>query len=306
MTRVVTTSPVRFGRRTQWFARGLLTIAALFAAVSVSAQTPIRVQVVRATVVLETARGDSVVLGRVMSGAVFEFLQQSGRWIQVAPLPGTTGAPSPWRRGWVLATELTFLDPRPGRPASRPAEFLVRGFGQYAGTLFTARDSIEAVLDTSLGQSFGGGAQVVLRNGLFAQGSIDRFEKTGSRVVASNQQLFRLDVPNTVRITPIAATIGYRDARSDRSIGYVGAGVGWHVVEERSPALAATGNVRQGHVGYHLVGGAEYRVNSSLWLAGEVQWTTVPDALGQVGIAQTFGETNLGGTTFRVKVFIGR
>lgn len=220
-------------------------------------------------------------------------------------MPGTAGTLSPWRRGWVLATELTFIDPRPGRPASRGAEFLVRGFGQYAGTLFTARDSIEAVLATSLGRSFGGGAQVVFRNGLFAQGSIDRFEKTGSRVVASNRQLFRLDVPNTVRITPIATTIGYRDARSDHSIGYVGTGVGWHMLEERSPALAA-GDVRQRHVGFHVVGGAEYRVNSSLWLAGEVQWTTVPDALGQSGIGQTFGETDLGGTTFRVKVFIGR
>lgn len=282
-----------------------MTTLALLAPVWVTAQTPIRVQVVRATVVLETARGDSVVLGRATPGTVLEFLQQNGRWIQVAPLPAATGTPPPWRRGWILATELAFLDPRPGRPAPRGAEFLIRGFGQYAGTLFTARDSIEAVLDTTLGQSFGGGAQVVFRNGFFAQGSVDRFEKTGSRVVASNQQLFRLNVPNTVRITPLAATIGYRDARSDRSIGYVGAGVGWHMVEERSPALAA-GDIRQGHFGYHVVGGAEYRVASSLWLAGEVQWATVPNALGHIGIGQTFGETDLGGTTFRVKVFVGR
>lgn len=306
MTRLVTASSVHWGQRTRRFARMCLMTVALLAPVSVTAQSPIRVQVVRATVVLETARGDSVVLGRVTPGAVFEFLQQNGRWIQVGPLPGAAGAPTPWRRGWILASELTFLDPRPGRPTARAAEFLIRGFGQYAGTLFTARDSIEAVLDTTLGPSFGGGVQAVFRNGFFAQGSIDRFEKTGSRVVASNQQLFRLDVPNTVRITPIAATIGYRDARSDRSIGYVGAGVGWHTVEERSPALAAVGDIRKGHVGYHVVGGAEYRVSSALWLAGEVQWTTVPDALGQVGIGQTFGETDLGGTTFRVKVFVGR
>lgn len=284
-----------------WLIASLSLLAA-----TASAQAPIRVQVARATVVMETPRGDSVVLGRVAVGAVLEFLRQDGRWIQVAPAPGTTGTASPWRRGWILASELTFLDPRPGRPAARRAEFLVRGFGQYAGTLFTAKDAIEAVLDTSLGRSFGGGAQVVFRNGLFAQGALDRFEKTGSRVVASGQQLFRVAIPNTVRMTPLTATVGYRDARSDRAIGYVGAGAGWHLLEEQSPALAATGNVRQGHVGFHLVGGAEYRVNPFMWLAGEVQWTTVPDALGQVGIGQTFGETNLGGTTFRVKVLIGR
>lgn len=306
MMRLAIASSLGPGWIRQWMLGALLTAATFCTAAPVAGQTPIRVQVVRATVVLETARGDSVVLDRVTPGAVFEFLQQHGRWIQIAPLPGTTGTRSPWRRGWILISELTFLDPRPGRPAPRGAEFLVRGFGQYAGTLFTAKNSIEAVLDTSLGRSFGGGAQVVLRNGFFAQGSIDRFEKTGSRVLASNQQVFRSTVPNTVRITPIAATIGYRDARSDYAIGYVGVGVGWHILEERSPALAAAGDIRQRHVGAHVVGGAEYRVNRFLWLAGEVQWSTVPDALGQVGIGQNFGETDLGGTTFRVKVFVGR
>jgi opacity protein-like surface antigen len=305
MTSAVAVSRLSASRLTHWLA-GVALAALCCGPVPAAAQTPIRVQAVRATVVLETARGDSVVLGRVTPGTVLESLQQSGRWIQVAPLPGTPGTTAPWRRGWILATELTSLDPRPGRPPSRAAEFLVRGFGQYSGTLFTAKDSIEAVLDATLGQSFGGGVQVVFRNGFFAQGSIDRFEKTGSRVVASNQRLFRVDVPNTVRITPIAATLGYRDARSDRSIGYVGAGAGWHLLEERSPALASAGDIRQGHVGFHVIGGAEYRLASSLWLAGEVQWTTVPDALGQVGIGQTFGETDLGGTTFRVNVFIGR
>lgn len=282
-----------------------MAIAAWSAAAPLAAQTPIRVQVVRATVVLETARGDSVVLGRVTAGTTLEFLQQAGRWILVAPLAGTAGPNSPWRRGWILATELRFLDPRPVRTARPTAEFLIRGFGQYSGTLFTAKDSIQAVLDTSLGQSFGGGAQVVLRNGFFAQGSVDRFDKTGARVVASNQQVFRLAIPNTVRITPVTATIGYRDARSDYAIGYVGAGAGWYVLEERSPALSG-GNLRQGHAGFHVVGGAEYRVNAFMWLAGEVQWSTVPDALGQAGIGATFGDTDLGGTTFRVKVLIGR
>lgn len=283
-----------------------ILIAVWSAAAPLAAQTPVRVQVVRPTVVLETARGDSVVLGRVTSGTTLEFLQQAGRWILVAPLPGAAGPNSPWRRGWILASELRFLDPRPVRTARPPAEFLIRGFGQYSGTLFTAKDSIQAVLDTSLGRSFGGGAQVVLRNGFFAQGSVDRFDKTGARVVASNQQVFRLAIPNTVRITPVTATIGYRDARSDYAIGYVGAGPGWYMLEEQSPALAASGNVRQGHAGFHVVGGGEYRINRFVWLAGEVQWSTVPDALGEAGIGATFGDTDLGGTTFRVKVLIGR
>ena len=57
-----------------------------------------------------------------------------------------------------------------------------------------------------------------------------------------------------------------------------------------------------------MVGGAEFRIRRWLAAAGEAQWTTVPDALGKnaTGVSSTFGETNLGGATFRAKVVIGR
>jgi hypothetical protein len=39
-----------------------------------------------------------------------------------------------------------------------------------------------------------------------------------------------------------------------------------------------------------------------------VQWSTVPDALGQDpnGVSAAFDETNLGGVAFRVKFIVGR
>jgi hypothetical protein len=56
------------------------------------------------------------------------------------------------------------------------------------------------------------------------------------------------------------------------------------------------------------MGGAEVRIRRWLGVAGEAQFTTVPDALGTnaTGVSSTFGETNLGGATFRAKVVIGR
>jgi hypothetical protein len=43
-------------------------------------------------------------------------------------------------------------------------------------------------------------------------------------------------------------------------------------------------------------------------VAGEVVWARVPDALGQEpgSVGTAFDETDLGGTTFRVKLVIGR
>ena len=53
--------------------------------------------------------------------------------------------------------------------------------------------------------------------------------------------------------------------------------------------------------GYHLLGGAEYKITRWLGVAGEASWTTVPDAIGESGVSDAFNETDLGGATFRVQ-----
>lgn len=277
----------------------------LFAGSSADAQTPVRVRVVVTTPVMETPRGDSVVLGRVAPGMVLERVDVSGRWIQVTAVPEDP-APS-WKRGWIPADAVEFVDAPPASAAAASAgEFMIRGFGQFGTQLFTAGDSFEAVLDSKWGTAYGAGAQVVFSNGLFVQAAFDRFEKTGSRVIVSDTQVFRTSIPNTVTLTPILATIGYRETAARRVIGYAGGGVGWHLLEEDSPALANTGSYSEGHIGYHVSGGAEFRLAPFAWLAGEVQWASVPDGLGESGIGAAFDESDLGATTFRIKVIIGR
>jgi hypothetical protein len=281
-----------------------LTATILFAGSNASAQTPVRVRVVMATSVMETPRGDSVVLGRVTPGTVLLLVQENRRWIQVTPAAGDPGAG--WTRGWIPRDAVAFVDAPPASAAASAGEFMIRGFGQFGIQLFTAGDSFEAVLDSKWGTAYGAGAQVVFSNGLFLQAGFDRFEETGSRVIVSETQVFRTAIPNTVTLTPILATIGYRETAARREIGYAGGGVGWHVLDEDSPALAATGKYSEGHIGYHVSGGAEFRLAPFAWFAGEVQWASVPDGLGESGIGAAFDESDLGATTFRVKVIIGR
>jgi hypothetical protein len=281
----------------------VLLAAPVFAAMA-GAQDNVRVRVTRVTAVMEQPRGDSFVLGTVDPGTVLQLLDQNGQWYLVVPAPGTPKLA--WQRGWVLATAVDFLDPRP-RPAalaSRRGDLMIRGFGQFGGVLFTARDSFEAILDSPFGLTFGGGGQIVFPSGLFVQADIDRFRKDGFRVLVSGDQLFRSTMANTVTVTPILGTIGFRQARPSRVTGYGGAGAGWHLLEEQSLLLAGGGE-RNGHVAFHVVGGAEYTVAPFVWLAGEVRWTTVPDGLGAPGIGPVFEETDLGATTFRFKIIVG-
>ena len=283
-------------------------LAGLLLASPVMAQTKAggTVRVVRGAVVLEQPRGDSIRVGFVQPGEVLEVLDHQGNWFLVVAPPPKSGKPT-WDRGWIHVDALELASTgsvvAPSRPKGR---LMIRGFGQAGGTLFTAQDSFDAILGGSFGSLFGGGGQITFPNGAFAQVSVDRFSKTGTRVLVSGTQLFTLDLPEKVTVTPITITAGYRGTRMRPLTPYAGVGVGWHRLEEESPAVPNAAPISDGHIGYHLLGGAEYALLPWVCVAGEVQWATVPDALGESGVSSVFEEDDLGGTTFRVKLIFGR
>ena len=200
------------------------------------------------------------------------------------------------------------------RPAPRPAPaapdpLRLRGLAELAGFTFTASESFEAVLGTRSGTLFGGGVEVILPQRIFASLRASRFQKDGQRVFVFEGETFDLGIDTTVRITPVEVTGGYRFAgAASRIAPYVGAGLGWHRYEETSESAEDDENVNETHQGYHLLGGVEARIARWFGLAGEIQWTTVPDALAQEpnAVSTAFGETNLGGVGFRVKFVVGR
>lgn len=267
------------------------------------AQTGATLRVTRVAVVMERPRGDSVVVGSVEPGEVLELLDRQGNWYRVS-LPAVTHGQASSQRGWIHegSVQLTNGDTASIAPRGR---MLIRGFGQASGTLFAARDSFGAILGGTFGSMYGGGGQIAFPNGAFAQVNIDQFTKTGSRALVSGSQVFRLQIPDSVTVTPLQISAGYRAPPSGVGIPYLGAGVGWHVLREESPSFAGGDNVRDGHIGYQILGGAEFQVLSWMWVAGEVQWATVPKALGDTGVSAFFGEDDLGGTTFRFKLMLG-
>lgn len=284
-------------------------LLALFGASPAAAQTSQTVGVERSSPVLERPRGDSFVLGSVEEGDVVRILDQQGAWYLIAA-PAERAASSSWQRGWIRIDAINPAD-RPAAPeqtrAPRPAgRTMVRAFGQFGGVLFTARDSFEAVLDGAFGPIYGGGGQVVFPNGGFIQAGFERFSKQGVRVVVSGNQLFELPLPVDVSVTPVLVTFGYRPVPRGLMAPYLGAGFGIYRYSEATPELPGAESISKSHLGFHFVGGAEIPLMRWVSLAGEAQWAGVPRALGTSGISVVFDEQDLGGTTFRVKVIIGR
>lgn len=191
--------------------------------------------------------------------------------------------------------------------AEAQSSLAFRGFVDAGSTTFTAQKSFKAIFGSESGIVYGGGVEAVTRN-IFLNVRASRFKKTGERVFIFEGQEFRLGIPATVTITPIELNVGYRFDFGSWVVPYAGAGAGWHKYSETSTFNEDSENVKDTFTGYQVAGGAEFRLAGWLGAAAEAQWSRVPKALGKDdnSVSKIFEETDLGGTTFRVKIVIGQ
>ena len=122
---------------------------------------------------------------------------------------------------------------------------------------------------------------------------MERYEETGQRVFVFNDQVFELGIANTVTLTPIHISVGYREVANPSLVGYLGAGVGWYTYKEESAFADPQENVDEQAVGYHVLGGVETPILPWFWLGGEFQWAYVPNVLGDQGVSALLEEDDL-------------
>jgi hypothetical protein len=194
--------------------------------------------------------------------------------------------------------------PAPVRPAAAPrGPVRVRAAPETGVIVFAAERGFEAVTGRRTGLIRGGSVEAVLGNRVGVNVRVSRFSVGGQRVFPFGDTVFRLATPTSISLMPVELTGTYRFSRGD-VVPYAGAGVGWHHYKETAPVADEGEDVEERFVGYHVVGGAELRIARWLGLAGEAQWTRVPDALTG-GVAGAFGETDLGGAVVRIRIIIG-
>jgi hypothetical protein len=184
----------------------------------------------------------------------------------------------------------------------------IKGYGMFGGMNFSAAESFDAVFGSSSGAIFGGGAEVGLPvGGLYFGVGAWRYSRDGERVFVSGSDVFPLGIPLSVEITPIELTAGWRFKQiSSRVIPYVGAGWSSFAYKEASDFADAGENVDERFNGFHILGGVEFKAARWLGIGGEIAFSSVPDALGVSGVSAAFDEDNLGGTSYRLKISIGR
>jgi hypothetical protein len=205
-----------------------------------------------------------------------------------------------------LLASLWLLSLTPGAVSAQGID--IKGYGMVGGVNFSAADSFDAIFGSSSGTIFGGGAEVGLPwGGLYVGVGAWRFSADGERVFVSDSEVFPLGIPLTVEITPFELTGGWRfKGLSSRLVPYVGGGWSSYAYTETSDFAEAAENVDERFNGWHILGGAEFRLTRWLGVGGEIAFSSVPDALGAGGVSEAFDETNLGGTTYRLKISVGR
>jgi opacity protein-like surface antigen len=253
------------------------------------------------------------------AGVELDALSRAAQWVEVQ-LPEKFGGPG-GARGFVYQAHVTYVsgpplsalpDLAPAAEAGAtapshppPPRFGIRGYGEGAYQWFTAHDSFKAIFDTSGGFFYGGGAQVYF-GPIYIDVGVSRFEKTGERAFVFEGDVYRVGVPDHITMMPVVVTAGFRFPAHARTVPYIGGGVGTLEFEESSDFADPGENVSERFTSYHAVGGVEYRATRWLFVAGELRYAAVPDALGAPGISAEFDESDLGGLSVAVKVLIGR
>ncbi len=286
-------------------------------AVSASAAAQTQVRVVRDQAII-WRREARIPITTVKTGTVLDVVGRQDDWFIVVVPPESGGA---GESGMIAASQVEAVtgSPRAGtargqaKPAaaaqraaletSRPVE--VFGSGQVALNTWLAHDAFNAVVGHSFGPLFGGGVEVHLHDRVFIEGNVEFFQQTGQRVFVSNGQVFKLGISDTVRVIPLSVTAGYRH-RFKTLTSYFGGGAGAYFYRETSAFSDASENVSERFASYHALAGVEVAGGRWWRTAFEVQFTTVPNALGPSGTSAAFGEHNLGGVQFRAKVLFGR
>ena len=192
-------------------------------------------------------------------------------------------------------------------PAASLAQVSVRGFGDVGLTVFNATQSFKAILGKPSGPVYGGGIEFGERRFFLSLGA-QRFHKTGQRVFVFENQVFPLNVSDTITVTPVELTGGYRFRTSGRFIPYGGFGGSWIKFKETSAHSTEADDVDETHAGYHVLCGVEVPMQRWLSAAVDAQWSSVPNALGNspTSVGSVYDEHNIGGFTLRARVIIGR
>jgi hypothetical protein len=191
------------------------------------------------------------------------------------------------------------------RPPPKKSSIGLRAYGVVDTTTMAATESFKASFGSAQTFGAGGGAELDIWKHLFLRFAVTRSQEDGTRVFVDNGEVFDLNIPMTVTMTPIEAGGGWRFVSRSRLTPYIGGAFISMAFNQVSDFAQAGENVSERYTGEAGFGGVDVMVWKGLFVGGEAQYrhVTVPDA--STSVMTAFGERNLGGFTARILIGYG-
>jgi hypothetical protein len=187
--------------------------------------------------------------------------------------------------------------------------FGFRGYVHFDEVWMTSSQSFNAVLGTA-SLTEGGVALDMLNlwKRVFVRAGVARMGGLGTRVFVADGEVIPLGVPIRVRLRTAEFGTGWRfvHPRLPRYTFYGGASLLRVRYAEESDFAREDEDASEGFWGRAVFGGVEVPAWKWLVAGAEVQYRSVPHALGDAGVSAVFNETGLGGFAIRGLIGIKR
>ena len=190
-------------------------------------------------------------------------------------------------------------------PVSAQTSIGVRGYFMYGGVSFSASDSIEAVTGETRASFVGGGGQVTVWKGVFADVGVSSQSMDGQRVFVDGGTVYPLNIPVTLRFLPIDLAVGWR--MHGRLQPYGGVGMTSLGYKETGEYAQSGEDVDVRRAGLLVLAGADFTVwRTWLHAGGEIRYRSVKGILGDSGASAAFGEDDAGGVAYALRISVGK
>jgi opacity protein-like surface antigen len=220
---------------------------------------------------------------------------------------GVTAADAPSGESFADASQLAPRRPAPPRRPRPPIG--LRAYAFSDSTEMTAAETFTATLGSKTMTGLGGGFEVLnLWSGLFARLDFSQSSAAGQRVVFFEDEAIPLGIPMHVTLNPLEAGAGWRvDLGRRRLVGVYGGGSLLRMrFRQTSDFADPDEDIDDTTNGFAAFGGVDVTIARWVMIGAEGQYRRVPNAIGQDGVSEAFGENDLGGLTFRVLFGIRR
>ena len=150
---------------------------------------------------------------------------------------------------------------------------------------------------------FGLGADVVIAQRYFFRMSFSHETRNGTRGFVANGQFFSTGVPLALLMRPVEIGGGLRFGSTKHPglvCPYIGGAFLLTYFQQTSPQAESSDEVPAWFHGGAVFGGAEFAFGRHLAASAELEYRTLPNAIGGSDVSQSFDESNLGGVVARV------